>query len=225
MVPITFMVLAAVSSMKGTKAAARCSSTLAWFGAILFGILIAAGTAQIKVSWLTPKLEMPSYALSLIFLLPASAAVLGEKGRETFLALLLSAAAMTVLSVITIGTLSGPIAAAEPWPFYESAKNYHLFGIAQRFEALVSVGSSLCYFSLFSMLFSVVASNAAWVKEGTQNIAIMLTLGLAMIGTILILGIPEEILVYSGVILWVLWPLRLRLKNLWKKLKKIEKRP
>ena len=158
LVPLILMGLAAVSAIKGNGTASRCSCTIAWFAGIMLAVLLAAGSKQININDLVPNPGPISAEIMLMLLLPVTTVSISNHEKKTAIAPFLVCAFVTVFSVITTGTLSSRLAMAEQWPFYESAKGYKLFDVAQRFEALVSVASSICYFMLFSLLFRIVGN-------------------------------------------------------------------
>ena len=222
-IPMLLLGLAVVSSVKGSDTAVRCNSTLAWFVGILLVVLLAAGSKQINVKWLTPKTEMPSAEIMLVLILPAAAAALANKDKTLVLTPLLLTGFLMIFAAITVGTLSGKLAEMERWPFYEAAKGYKLFDAAQRFEALVSAVSTVCYFALMSLLLSVLSQKAEVVKLGSSKAGIVVSALLSISLIILVNPIPAEYLAIAGGIVWVLWPITEHLKKLWKKLKNLEK--
>lgn len=91
--------------------------------------------------------------------------------------------------------------------FYEAAKAVNLFGVAERFEAVVSVAMTMGYFALLSLLLSCAGAMAEEFHQGWRRIGV---LGAAAISTIIVAiigAIEGELLLILCGILWIAVPL------------------
>ena len=110
----------------------------------------------------------------------------------------------TVLSLFTVGTLSQGVAETVSWPFYESGKSLSIFGVAERFEAFISVASTMGYFALYSLLLSALG-HMAQHTFGRGKAGIIC--GAAASGVFMLLPALPPVVVSMGVLtLWILLP-------------------
>ncbi len=224
LVPFILLALAAAAALNGAAGASRVAGVLLWFLALLYGIVLAAGSKNVKPLWLLPRLEAPGAAGMLLLLLPAAAIFLPrQKGSVPcwlFPGLLLFG---TAVNLWTVGTISPQVAGELFWPFYESSKSLSLFGVAERFEALVSVAMTLGYFGLYALLLSAVGYLMENSRKGSGKGGILA----AAIGAgLLVLFAPEPhpgVLAVAAVLVTLLLPLLGGVKELCKKSKKDEK--
>ena len=208
-VPLTLLVLATFAAWDGAERASRAGSVLFWFLALLYGIILASGVQNIKFSYLLPDMDLPSPMLIVAFLLPAVAAFLPceERGSSAGLAGIVVFA--VAVSVLTSGTLSLQVAQASSLPVYEFSKSLSLFGVAERFEAFVSVALTIGFFSLHSFLLSAAGHLTECALPGKGRAGVLVTAVLA--GGLMLLSpkIPELILVCFSIFLWGVLPLAL----------------
>lgn len=223
-VPLTLITLAVFAALNGPVGGSRVSGVLLWFLVLLYGIVLAAGSKNIKPGWLLPKWENPGVSMLFVLLLPAAGVFLPrEKGRTplwVFLAILLF---FTALALWTVGTISPKVAGEVGWPFYESAKSLSLLGVAERFESLVSVAMTLGYFSLYSLLLCGVGNLAENLHPGWGRWGVIAGGVAAGILVLLALCPAPVVLVIITLIAWGLLPVFGAFTELWKKSKKDEK--
>lgn len=223
-VPLTLLALAVFSALHGASVASRVPSVLFWFLAILYGIVLAAGSKNIKAQWLDPSWELPEASLLLTLLLPAAAVLLPrEKGRAMQFAFPVIFLFLTAAALWTVGTISPNVAGEVAWPFYESSKSLSLLGVAERFESLVSVAMTLGYFSLYSLLLSAAGSMGENLKPGWGKGAVIGCGLAAAVLTLLMIHTAQGLLVIITLIAWCFLPLFGGFTELWKKSKKGEK--
>lgn len=223
-VPLTLLTLAVFSALHGATVASRVPSVLFWFLAILYGIVLVAGSKNIRVQWLTPTWELPEYGLLLTLLLPSVAVLLPrEKGKPMQLVFPVILLFLTASTFWTVGTISSGVAAEVSWPFYESSKSLNLLGVAERFESLVSVAMTLGYFSLYSLLLSAAGSAGECIKTGWGK-GTVIACGIATAAlTLLMIHTARGLLVIITLITWCFLPVFGGFTELWKKSKKGEK--
>ena len=158
-VPLTLLALGVFASLDGGSYAAWCATALFWLLLILYSVILFSGLSEWKLKNFTPESGMVSWELLLVLLLPAVVGMLpGERADLRGIAGV--ALTAVLLGLWTIGTLTRGVAEQVSWPLYESVKGMNLFGVAERYEAFVSVTATMGYFILFSLLFSGIGTQA-----------------------------------------------------------------
>ena len=223
-VPLTLLALAVFSALHGASVASRVPSVLFWFLAILYGIVLAAGSKNVKAEWLMPGWELPQEGLLLTLLLPAVAALLPrEKGKAVYFVFPVILLFLAAAALWTVGTISPDVASEVAWPFYESSKSLSLLGVAERFESLVSVAMTLGYFSLYSLLLNAAGAMGENLSPGWGKGAVI-ACGIATAAlTLLMIHTAQGLLVIITLITWCFLPVFGGFTELWKKSKKGEK--
>ncbi len=204
-VPLTLLALGAFSSLDGGSCAARCATALFWLLLILYGVILFSGLSAWELKNLAPEPGMVSWELLLVMLLPAAVGILpGEKaGIRGIAGTALTAA---VLSLWTIGTLTRGVAEQVPWPLYESVKGMNLFGVAERYEAFVSVAATMGYFILLSLLFSGIGTLGDGISGlgGKKSVAWAGVISGALV--LYVPHLPGELLFFGGIVFWLVLP-------------------
>ena len=223
-VPLTLLALAVFSALHGASVASRVPSVLFWLLAILYSIVLAAGSKNIKAEWLTPSWKLPEEGLLLTLLLPSAVTLLPlEKGRAVYLLFPVTLLFLTGAALWTVGTISPNVANAVSWPFYEASKSLSLLGVVERFESLVSVAMTLGYFSLYSLLLSAAGSVGENLKPGCGKTAVIGCGIAAAVLTLSAIHTAQGLLVIFTLIAWCFLPLFGSFTELWKKSKKGKK--
>ena len=155
-----------------------------------------------------PKTVMTTVrpGMLLTFLLPAGAQLLPRTGRQKVAWALLPILFGVAVSVCTFGTLSAEIAETTSLGFYEAVRSMRLFGVAERFEAFLSVGLTLGWFSQLSLILGIAGVAADKVRSGCGNWGIWLAAGTCAL--LLALDIPLETIWLDvlGIVIWCLIP-------------------
>ena len=217
---LSLLTLAAVAVSQGAAKTSRAGSILFWFLAGLFALVLGAGAKDLRGEYLAPSWDLPPMEIVAIFLLPAAAVFLPrEKSAGSPLALAAIGAFGFACGVWTLGILSAGVARQEVLPFYTFSKSLSLFGVAERFEALVSAGLTMGFFALYSFLLAAAGYLAECVRPGWGGGGTILCGALAAFWFLLSLALPEGVLSIGTLLLLVLAPLVPWRKNL----KKTEK--
>jgi nucleoside recognition membrane protein YjiH len=181
-----------------------------------------AGLEKVKPEYLELAWEKPDGTVVLMLLLPAVVSFIPrQQGKVLHLSFAAVGILYIILSIWTVGSLSAQIADQEQWPMYEAVKSISLFGIAERFEAVVSAAVTMSWFSLYSLLLSAAGSlsariSPAWASKGTISAAVI-----AAVWILLRPQIPMVLPVFFTLSLWCIGPI----PGLFNKLQKSAKKP
>lgn len=206
-VPLILLFLAAGSAHKGPSAAARVGAVLFWAVLILYLLLFAAGIKDVKLSWLAPRWDAPDQLGLAVFLIPCAAVCLLNSGGKAGVRTMLPGLFVLVASLVTAGVLSPMIAANTPNAFYEMSRSINLLGVARRVEALTCAAMTVGWFALLSLLLTVCGSLTqkifpGWGRAGVW-LAAALSAGIKLCG----LHISATILLVTGAVFWVAFPI------------------
>ena len=170
-IPVILLLIAAWASSRGVWRAGRTGAVLIWFILPILGIVFLAGTADVQWTWERTKMTVPDGMLTALLLLPCLGLFLPRKGTAKGYTFCLAPVAVALIaSVIMDGVLGGTVATKVPNTFYEFSKSVTLFGVAERFEALVACALTGGWFALFTMILSAIyhvtekifAASAKW---------------------------------------------------------------
>ena len=206
-VAMVLLLLAVWSAWKGPSASARVGCVLFWFVLILYLVLLGAGVKDTQINWLMPT-RGDADAFGCVLLLTPAAAAIHLNKRETFKPrLLLIGLFCTVAAVITVGVLSPQVASTRENAFYEMTRSLNLLGQARRFEAVVSAGATVGWFSLLTLYLTLCGSlagkiNSAWEQWGMLAAAVV-----ALTVLLCEVHIPGVFLLILTAVFWVLLPL------------------
>ena len=158
-IPSLLLVLAGFATLRGAEQSARVSSTLIWMILPILGIVSLAGIADAEGSWARRTMEMPEDALAVLLLLPCIVIFVPDCEK------MVGKKIIPLLGIVAIGgsflldaTLGAQAAQEAGNGFYEFCKSVSLFGVAERFEALVACALTSSWFALFTLLLSAAYS-------------------------------------------------------------------
>lgn len=202
-VPLAILAMAAWSAGKGARAAARAGSVLFWAVLLLYLIVLATGVRQVRLQWLWPEWCEIKWEALTVLLIPAVSAVLADQGQRLVRRLVLPTIFIVYGAAVSAGVLSPAVAGQASDAFYQLSRSLNLLGVAQRFEAVVSAGMTVGWFSLASLLLSVAGQEVGrlkpeWTRKGVY------TAGVTAAGWLVLgLRLPPEIIVIGTGLLWV----------------------
>lgn len=206
-VPLTLLFLAALSAWHGAERASRIGGVLFWFIVILYAVILGAGVKELNPRWMIPDITVPEGLLLVVLLIPAVAVFLPrEKGRLPSPVLTLIGIFAGVVALWTAGTLSPRAVKSLADPFYEFSKSLSLFGVAERFEAIVSFTLTLGYFALFSLLFSAAGTLAEGLHQGFGRWGIVLGSAVSAFIAIFFLPVSDVLLALLSLVFWGILP-------------------
>jgi MFS family permease len=142
-----------------------------------------------------------------VFGLPVTSVCLLSQGEKAGARSVLPALFATVASIITAGVLSPGIAAATPNAFYETCRSLNLFGVARRFEPLISAGMTVGWFVLISLLLSCCGALTHKLFPGRGRYGVWIAAVFAAIVKLCGLHIWPWLPVFLGGLFWVGFPL------------------
>ncbi len=207
-VPLTLLALATVSAWFGANRASKGMGVLFWLITILYCVLLAFGFRNIQPAYLGPKWETPNFLSWFAFLLPCTAQFLPrEKSKKICVYFPVLAGVALLITLWTEGNLSLDAAKEVAWPFYEAGESVRLFGVANRLESFISVGATIGFYGLYSLLLSVAGylaekAKSGWGKYGTLTGGI-----LSAAGVLFRWKMHWFVLAVGAFVLWVALPI------------------
>lgn len=205
--PVLILALSAWSAQKGLSAAARVGTVLFWAILILYLVVLGAGVKDVQLRWLKPKWTALDFPRLTVFLIPVSTVCLLKRGSLKTGRLALSGALVFAGAAITVGVLSPEVAVGTENAFYEMTRSINLLGVARRFEALISAGMTVGWFSIVSLLLSLCATLAQKFLGQGGKAAVWIAALIAAIMQLCGLHIEGKILILTGAVFWVGIPL------------------
>lgn len=206
-VAIILLSLALWSVLKGTSAAARVGCVLFWFILMLYLILLGAGLKEVRPPWLKPTKGDVDSLGCILLLTPATAVIHLNKREGCKPRLLLIGLLCTVAAAITAGVLSPKVTDMRNNPFYEMTRSLKLLGQARRFEAILSAGMTVGWFSLMSLYLSVCFVLGEQIRIGWGKPGVVIASVLASIFVLSELTAPVFLLLILTTVFWILIPL------------------
>lgn len=200
-IPIILLILATLASANGAFQSARIGSTLLWLVIPSLGLVFLAGITDVNVHWISTKLELPDGVMLACLLYPCTAIFLPRQRKTSrWMGVVLGSIAVAG-TVLICGTLGVDLAKTEQNGFYEFSKGVTLFGVAERFEALVACGLTGGYFALLTLVLSTIYHLGEKIF-GTVRKWLIWACSVASIGLMYILPINDYWLAIGGVIFW-----------------------
>lgn len=218
MVGVTLLVLAVFAAWDGAERASRCAGVLFWLLAFLYAVILAAGTQNLKIQYMTPMAQPSCPMIAMLILVPAVTVFFPCEKRAKILPIGAIVLFGTVVSLWTVGTLSPKVAAHLADPYYAFTRSLSLFGVAERFESLASVALTMGYFSLLALLLSSAYHLTDSALPGKGKTGIIAAAGIAAVIFVFAEKVPQWLLPVVSALLWVLLPVFLMRKS-----KKVEK--
>lgn len=202
-VPLILLGLAAWSAWKGPAAAARTGCVLFWAVLVIYTLVIVSGLGEIDFVNLLPEYQESDWRILLLVLVPAAAMPLQNKKEKLSAKVVVPLILAFAASLTVAGVMSPSLAGELDQPFYEMSRSLDLFGIAKRFEAVISAAATVGWFSLMSLALSLPVS---MVKQGQKAVVIGGTFAIAAI-MLVNLHISGAIALIIGAVCWVIMPL------------------
>ena len=152
-IPFVLLLLGVFASSRGGIPAARVGATLLWLVVPILGVIGIAGTADVNTDWIRMELEVPDSMLVSLLLIPCLCAFLPQESTNAarWSAVILGAVSV-IGAVLVDGIMGDSVAMQASNSFYELSKSINLFGIAERFEALIACVLTASWFALFALV-------------------------------------------------------------------------
>lgn len=198
-VPLTILVLAALSLAKGSANAASVGSILLYMLIFLLGAVLFSGIKEIKLENMGFQWEMQTAYYVVAMMVPVMASGTVKTTRKH--SILVYAVAV---ALITCGVLSPERVGKMNAPFYEMSRSISLLGVGQRFESLVAAGMTLGYFALISFLLNI--SSNMW-DPGKMKRSIWISA--CFTGLVFLSGMRmnSRLLALGTIAVWVILPI------------------
>jgi len=210
LVPLVALYLAWRAADGGEAVVCRTGGVLVLPVLALLAAALAFGTKNVTAANLVPSGSWRDAAGPFaVFLLPSGVFALRrvEKGSGAVGWFLTGTFLAAACSVVTIGCLGAPLAAASENAFYLMSKSVSVFGVMERFEVLASAALMLSRTCLLAVL---LAQGARLGKEllpvlpprGGAAAAALAAFGLLWV----VPAVPTTVLFWGGVVFWGFLP-------------------
>lgn len=220
-IPTILLLLSTLAAQQGAFRTARTGATLVWLVLPVLGIVFLAGTADINPDRIRGDLEAPDGMLISLLLIPCLGIFLPRSSSKTarWTALVLGLVAVAA-SALMDAAMGQSVAEAADNSFYEFSKGVNLFGVAERFEALVACVLTAGWFALFAMILSAVYHLAEQIFSPTAKWSVWIVAAVSA-GLMCILPNTDYWMAIGGIIFWGFLPVAAQglggIKNIEKK--------
>ncbi len=204
-IQIVLLLLAAFASRKGAFQGARTGATLLWLVIPILGLVFLAGTTDIHMKWIPTDLELPDGGLIALLLTPCVTAFFSKESKKLRWTGLILGAFAVAGSLLIYGTMGTEMAKSAPNSFYEFSKGITIFGIAERFEALVACALTGGLFALLTLILSAVYHLTEKVFAAARKWSVWLCAATSA-GVMCILPNNDYWMAIGGVIFWGFLP-------------------
>ena len=206
-VPAAVLALAWLLARQSRGGLLACCAVVGFFVLGAVGIVSVFSLPKLSLRWLRPAPTFDGFLCALA--VGSGGMLLAECGERPgpgwrWSALL----APAILSALAGGCLSRPLAARQTSAFYTLSRGVSLFGVAERFEALIAACLTL---GLCSACALILRAARELLKSDRAALLIPAALALCFV------TIPGSWIAAGTVLLWVVfpavWPLEKKLKN------------
>lgn len=204
-IPIILLLIAAYASCKGAHRSARTGATLLWLVIPVLGLVFLTGATDINMKWIPTELELPDSALIALLTLPCIAIFLPKERKALRWTGLILGTVAVAGSLLIYGTMGADVAKTAPNSFYEFSKGVTLFGVAERFEALVACTLTGGLFALLTLILSAIYHLSEKIYPVVAKWSVWLC-AIASVGVMCILPNISYWMAIGGVIFWAFLP-------------------
>lgn len=199
---LVLIALGALSASKGERSACAVSATLFPLCAAIFAIVLICGIGSIRWDRVEVSTVPPGGMLIFVFLLPIAAVTIPRSANLSVGGLAFIGLLGIALSVSVMGTLSLPVMLTKKDAFFEFSKGLNLFGVVQRFEAVVAVAVTLSLYAMLSLLLSSIGSMAERVCPGSSKWAVHLSAVLSIVIEVFELWLSAKVTALVSIFVW-----------------------
>ena len=162
-IPVVLILLSCWAVGKGAAVVGRCCSVLFFFLAAAFAVVLAFGVTEVQWDYLRPaQPPVDGLAALAVMLIPTVVLQFRDCMRgpaATGLWSLGLIALAVCVSLVTVGSLGIRLAKTAEAPFYLVVEGISIFGVMERFEALISAALISSYFALICLFSLACAQN------------------------------------------------------------------
>lgn len=205
-ISVILLILAALAAHRGAMQAARTGATLMWLVLPVLGIVFLAGTAEINPEWIRMELDLPDGMLVSLLLIPCLGLYLprGSSSASKWIAVVIGAVTIAAAALMD-ASMGSAVASTAASSFYEFSKGVNLFGVAERFEALVACALTAGWFALYTLILSAVYHLAEKIFLPARKWAVWIA-AIAGAGLMCILPNTDSWMAMGALIFWVFLP-------------------
>lgn len=214
-VPAVTLALGWLLARRKREAVGACCTVVGFFVLAAVGVVVIFAVPGLRLSWLAPEFDWRGVLLAFAlgsggFVVPQASG--GKPGRGWGVC---AYVVPVLLSAVTAAALSPRLAAMQPSAFYTLSRSISVFGVVERFEALIAACLSLGIFCACAAI--LCAARSLCPEKYADGLSAALCLA-ALVGTQTTSG--GVIFAAGTAILWVLLPL---IKNMRKMKKGVDK--
>lgn len=196
---------------QGERALLRALCVAFLFCTAIFAAVLVFSLPDLTLRFLRPRFSWRGLGAALPSFLLASLLVYFPQGvrRHSPLGWSIAVAAFAVLaSAVTAGSISPEVAASDAFPFGVMTKSLSLFGVMERFEAVVSAAVNAAYFALLALFAAAVRRLVLTMAPACPPKAVQW--GQFFTGGALVLAgnwLPQSVYLLGAAIFWGVLPL------------------
>lgn len=203
-VPLALLTVAALSALGETDGTAQVNAIVFWIVAVLLLCVIIAGIPAVDMGRVSLQPTTVQISHWWLFLIPAMAVLLPTIPKSRGGAFL--PFVILLFSAWTEGILTVDLCRREAWPFYEASKSVRISAVADRLEPLVSICVTIGYYSIYSLLLTIITNLIGKNSSGRRKTVV---LGFCVIASLVIgkwLVIPGVMVSMISLLLWIIAP-------------------
>ena len=202
-VPAVVLALSWLLARQEREGVLACCTVVGFFVLAAVAIVVIFASPDLQWSWLSPSFHWENALLALT--LGAGGMLLCEicpEGKPTLPWRIAGFLAPVLLCALTAGCLSPALAMRQESAFYTLSRSISVFGVVERFEALIAACLSLGIGSACAMMLH--CARQLLPQKGRDGVTAVLCLA-ALFGSVL--SISWAILAGGTAILWLVFPL------------------
>ncbi len=205
-VPAVLLALGAWSVQHGPAAAARIAGILFILICIGYSVILGAGAFQVQGDWVGGHSAISLEKAVFWFLMPAAAFCLPRRQEKRHgLLIFLVPLFCTAAAIVTCGNVN-PFGEQVNYTFFEMCRSLSLFGLAERFEALVCALVTVGWFALLSFLLSCFGACVQNLCPGKGGTGAWIAAAVALAWVLSKMHMPLFALGAGAVIFWGFLP-------------------
>lgn len=211
-IPLVLLALGTLPAAKGPAAACRFGATLFLAVAPMIALVLVFGAADVRLAHLSPGGAAGDAAAPMaVLLLPAAGFFLrdrlGGRGTPWIRWFLLAGLLAAAVSVVCVGALGGTLAKTASNAFWYMSQSISVFGVMERFEAVISALLAISFCCLLAFLVSAGQKALCCAAPAAgEGVAAWGTAALAAVLLRVVPLLPDWVWFVGNLLFWGLLP-------------------